>query len=374
MSGTPVVPAVAAPGALGDERTAREVLARAAAARGVGARLVATASDAAFRDAAAAAARDGELLLLPPPAVDVDALGLALGDARVVRVDVVERGPDRSGAVRRHVRGRGLAGLRWAVDAWWAQRAHPSVRHAYGPHPDQHADLRLPAGTGPVPVAVLVHGGYWRSRWEADTLEPLAVDLAARGWASWNAEYRRPDADGWDATTADVAAAVRALADVPGPAGARLDPGRVVLLGHSAGGQLVVRLAADLAGGEGAVVRPALVVSLAGCLDLVTVDRRWLSEGAASRALGGRAEEVPDVYAASSPLARLPIGLPVAVVRARQDDPDLLDVSRSFAAAARAAGDDVLEVEGEGDHFAPVDPASPLWAEVADLVATRVRP
>lgn len=218
----------------------------------------------------------------------------------------------------------------------------PTV-HRYGPDPDQHADLLLPTvAPGPHghPVAVLVHGGLWRSRWTSDLMGPMAADLAARGWVTRNVEYRRPDAHGWDATTADVAAALAALAALAaGPAG--LDLGRVVTLGHSAGGQLVTRLAADVAAdvaaGRPVAVRPALTVSLAGVLDLVEGDRRRLGAGAVAQALGGRADERPEVYAASSPAHRLPVGSPLAVVCGLDDDPHLLDLSRAFVRAARAA-------------------------------------
>jgi acetyl esterase/lipase len=246
-----------------------------------------------------------------------------------------------------------------------------TVTHAYGPDPDQRADLRLPPGVSPAaghPVAVLVHGGYWRSRWRADLMDAMAVDLTARGLATWNVEYRRPDVHGWDATTADVAAALRALADVD----ARVDLTRVATLGHSAGGQLVTRLAADVGGDRSAAVRPALTVSLAGVLDLVAGDRRGVGGGAVPAALGGHADELPDVYRASSPAQRLPIGLPVGVVLAYDDDPILLDMGRSFAAAARAAGDDVALLEGEGDHFALIDPGAAIWPRVVALVESRI--
>ena len=368
MDPRPLVTLVVAPGALADLRTAREVLQRAAAARGADAELLSPADGEGLRAAVARAAGAGEFLLLPADPADLDASGLPLGGASVLRVDPDDRPRDPSAAVRRHLRGRGLAGIRYAVDTWWFRTASPASTRPYGPDRDQHADLRLPAGAPPAggfPVAVLVHGGYWRSHWEADLMEAAAADLTARGVATWNVEYRRPAEHGWDATTADVAAALAALTGT----GAPLDLHRVVALGHSAGGQLVARLAADVAADPAAPVRPALTVCLAGVLDLVTADRRRLGAGAVSAALGGTARELPRVYAASSPLARLPTGSPLAVVCGRQDDLDLLDVSRAFAAAAQRAGDDVVLVEGEGDHFSVIDPSSAIWPAVLELVA-----
>jgi len=365
-----------APGVLHDDRTARGVLAGALETRGLAGSLRVAATDEEFARAATELP-PGRLVLVPGSTQPLAAALPRLPAGAVVRVDLGPCPLDVSPAVTRHVRGRGLAGLRAAVAVWSADTAAPPAVLAYGGHADQHLELRLPAGEGPHPVAVLVHGGYWRSRWACDLMDPLALDLVARGFAAVNLEYRRPDEHGWAATTADLAAGLQAL--VPAAAaGTPLDLARVALLGHSAGGQLVVRLAADLADGADAgadtdaVVRPALTVSLAGVLDLVTGDRRWLSEGAVAGALGGRAADVPDVYAASSPLARVPVGAPLAVVVGVGDDLDLLDASRTFAAAALAAGDDVALVEDEGDHFAVIDPASAVWTRVADLLEDRL--
>jgi|tagenome__1003787_1003787.scaffolds.fasta_scaffold20988821_2 acetyl esterase/lipase len=364
---------VVAPGALADRRTAQEVLARALARRGEQGALHFPEDGAALHAVLAELAAIGEFGYLPADAADLDAHELPGAPASVIRVDLAERSADRSRCVRRHIRGRGVDGLRFAVDAWHFHRHRPEMRHEYGADPDQHVQVRLPepAEPGrPHPVAVLVHGGYWHSRWEADLMDAMSVDLADRGYVAWNVEYRRPDDHGWDATVADVAAALDALAGAD--VGVELDLDRVVLLGHSAGGQLVVRLAADVASDPSAAVRPALTVSLAGVLDLDAADRRWLGEGAVSTALGGRRADREDVYRLSSPLARLPIGLPVAVVCGLQDSLDLLDISRGYAAAASAAGDDVTVLEGTGNHFSVIDPEDPLWAPIAGLVESRV--
>lgn len=365
--------AVAAPGVLHGSVTGQETFQRALQARGLQGALVLTSSAQEFAAATARAAAGGEFLLLPADDTPADVLlagVLAAGvPARVVRVDLDARERDTSACVRRHVRWRGMEGLRFAVEDWWVQRTAPATRHAYGADPDQHAELRLPPGPGPFPVAVLVHGGYWRSRWDADLMHALALDLLGRGLAVWNVEYRRPDRHGWAATTADVEAAFEALGGVAG-----LDLQRIVTVGHSAGGQLVVRLAADRAAtAPGPTLRPALTVSLAGCLDLHALHARGVSEHAVAAALGGTPQQLPAVYAASSPLARVPVRSPLAVVCCTGDDPDLLDASRRFADAARAAGDDVVTVETGGHHFSVIDPASVVWADVAALVQARVR-
>nr|BFE80870.1 hypothetical protein GCM10020093_034710 [Planobispora longispora] len=200
---------------------------------------------------------------------------------------------------------------------------------------------------------MLLHGGYWRSIWGADLMDALGIDLAERGFTAWNVEYRRPDLHGWAATTEDVAAALAlAAGEARGP---------VVVIGHSAGGQLALRAAADDR-------RVALAVSLAGVLDLVEGDRRHLSSGAVAAALGGSAAEVPAAYAASSPLERLPLKVPQLIVQGGGDDLDLIDLGRRYARAAQAAGDEVTYLEMSGDHFDVIDPASPIWRATAGAI------
>jgi len=223
-------------------------------------------------------------------------------------------------------------------------------------------------GVVPVPVVALVHGGYWRSTWGADLMGALAADLLGRGLAVWNLEYRRPDLHGWDATTADVAMGLSVLAEVDAP----LDLRRVAVAGHSAGGQLALRAAADGA-------RVALAVSLAGVLDLIEGDRRWVGTGAVAAALGTAAAHMPAIagqqgdpeslYGAASPMLRVPLGVRQLIVQGSQDDPDLVDFGRRYAKAAHGAGDQVTYLEMPGDHFAAITPDAPLWRAAAQTIA-----
>jgi acetyl esterase/lipase len=301
--------------------------------------------------------------------------------AATVWYDIEVTGPAAIAPGGAHIYGRGVWGLVWAIRHAVLRQRHPATRIAYGPGLEQWGELRLPPAAAPTalgdapgavptalgdgqppPVAVLLHGGFWRSVWAADLMDALAVDLAARGFAAWNLEYRRPDRYGWTATASDVAAGLGALSDMD----ARLDLNRVAVLGHSAGGQLALRVAADHG-------RIALVVPLAGVLDLAGGDGRGIGTGAVTAALGGPRYEVPEVYAASDPMARVPIGVPQLVVQGADDDLDLIDFNRRYVAAARAAGDDVTYIEEPGDHFAVIDPAAPLWHTIAGALGTALK-
>nr|BFE58306.1 alpha/beta hydrolase fold domain-containing protein [Dactylosporangium thailandense] len=298
----------------------------------------------------------GAVVALPGPTAPARRLMTAPGAhcARTVWLDLTATGPQPVAPGSEHYQGREIWGVTWAVRRAVHRLRRPARRIAYGPGPEQWGELRLPAGTGPAPVAVLLHGGFWRSVWGADLMDAMAIDLADRGFAAWNLEYRRPDRHGWPATTADVAAGL-AFADAADP---RVDPSRLVLFGHSAGGQLAVRAAAD------APSAVSVVVSQAGVLDLAEGERRGIGTGAVAAALRG--DEA--ALAAADPLLRLPLGVPVVVVQGRGDGLDLVDMSRRYARAALAAGDRVVRLELPADHFDVIDPRTPAWAATMDAV------
>jgi acetyl esterase/lipase len=196
-----------------------------------------------------------------------------------------------------------------------------------------------------------------------DTIEPLAIDLAGRGLATWNVEYRRVGRrhGGWSETSRDVASALAALR----PLEESLDLSRIVVIGHSAGAQLAGWAAArrDVDGSE-AAVRPAALVLLAGVMDLAECARRALGDtgNAAVSLMGGDPTELGDAYRQASPSANLPLGVPQIVVQGRRDSPDLTDMAREYVRAARAAGDEVVYHESaEADHFTVITPSSDEW-------------
>ncbi|MGI8695788.1 MAG: alpha/beta fold hydrolase [Mycobacteriales bacterium] len=233
---------------------------------------------------------------------------------------------------------------------------------AYGGEPDQVGDLHLPAGPGPHPVTVVIHGGFWRAAYARSLGTPLAADLAAHGIAAWNIEYRRVGAGGgWPATLHDVAAAVDHIAELAGEFA--LDTARVTAVGHSAGGQLAGWLAgrdvlAAGAPGSGPRVRLIGAVSQAGVLDLRDAARHRLGAGAVEAFLGGSPRRVPERYAIASPVQLMPARVPVVCVHGRADDIVPLRQSERYAAAA---GDLGRVHVVDGGHFAVIDVGGPAW-------------
>jgi acetyl esterase/lipase len=208
----------------------------------------------------------------------------------------------------------------------------------YGDHPEQVVEVRLPEGPGPHPVALVVHGGFWRAAFTRANTAAIATDLARRGWATWNVEYRRVGTGGGvPETLEDIEAAVEA---------ARPE----LVIGHSAGGQLAL-----WAAGTGKVAR---AVSLAGVTDLARAAREGIGDGAAVEFAGA------DPPAHADPMRRLPIGTPQLLVHGDQDDRVPVDYSRAYAAAAPDEVE-LLELAGVG-HFELIDPRTDAWAHVLE--------
>lgn len=239
-------------------------------------------------------------------------------------------------------------------------------RHRYGDdHRSQAADLHVPRGDGPFPVAVVLHGGYWQSRYGRIVTRPISLDLARRGWAAWNVEYRRlgrGHGGGWPMTFDDVAAAIDHLGALRDP---RLDLDAVHAVGHSAGGQLALWAAARPglpAGAPGA--RPRVAVRSVAALTPVTNLAR--AGASARQLLGGAPDAVPERYALADPLRQAPLDVPVLLVHPSDDATVPAARSREYAAAARARGGTVELVEPpSGGHRAPIDPSTGAWRAAA---------
>lgn len=237
------------------------------------------------------------------------------------------------------------------------------MRFDYGPHPSQYAELSRPPNATSAPVVVVIHGGYWRSSYGAELGRPLATDLLGRGFAVLNVEYRRVgDGGGWPQTGEDVAAAVDALAE----RSTGLDLGRVVGLGHSAGGQLAGWLAARR---DGAVVLSGAVLQ-AGVLDLVRGAADGLGGGAVDDFLGGPPARQPQAYAEASPVALVPLRVPTVCVHGTADTVVPLNQSERFVAAASAAGDSATLRTFDGDHFDPITVGTRAWDLCVDAIRT----
>jgi acetyl esterase/lipase len=216
-------------------------------------------------------------------------------------------------------------------------------------------------------VVVVIHGGFWKARYDATLGEPLARDLAARGWTACNLEYRRVGHGGGGSphssgTLDDVAAGIDALADVPG-----LETSTVVTLGHSAGGQLAVWAAARGRFPRWSPPRVEVtgVIAQAGVLDLGRAHEEHLGDGAVAAFMG---EPPGPAYECADPRRHLPLHVPVWCVHGRDDDVVPLHHSVDYVRAAQEAGAEATLVDVEGDHFTVTDVASHAWLRIVDIL------
>lgn len=234
----------------------------------------------------------------------------------------------------------------------------PDERVPYGGDPNQFLELRVPSVKAPYPVLLNIHGGYWRAKYNLTHAGHLCEALRAAGFATFNAEYRRVGnpGGGWPGTFEDIRSAYRFLQQES--ARFRLDLNRFVIMGHSAGGQLALCLAAH---------EPSLrnAISLAGVVDLKQAFARHLSNDAVVEFLGGNPGAVPEHYREADPME-------LSISPARQwllhgaiDDTVPPEFSRDYVARKKKARESVelMEIPHAG-HFDLIDPGGKAFQQV----------
>ena len=264
-------------------------------------------------------------------------------------------------------------------------RGMPDATVHYGDDPLQRVDLWRPAGPGPHPVALMVHGGCWQtSIADRRLMDWAAADLRSQGIAVWNIDYRGVDraGGGYPGTFRDVAAAADCLRDHATLH--ELDIDRLVAVGHSAGGHLALWLAARHRLAPASPLhlpRPlaiAHVVCLGGLPDLAAVadnpDNGCGTEVIARLVDSNRA----DPFADTSVPALLPLGVPQDLVAGREDRIVPYRFATDYVAHATRAGDIVgLHTVADTGHVELIAPGTPAWAEARRLIVaalTRVSP
>jgi acetyl esterase/lipase len=235
------------------------------------------------------------------------------------------------------------------------------MRISYGPGPNHFGELRIPGVTSKHhPVVVFIHGGFWRSRFDLTHADAHCEALTRSGLATWNLEYRRigQPGGGWPGTAEDVLAGVQHLAAMFKTY--NLDPTRVAVAGHSAGGHLALWVAAKNA------LEIRGVVALAAVSDMRNAWELQLSAGVAGEFMGGPPSELSEQYSAASPIELLPMGTPQVLIHGTADTVVPFSMSQRFA--EKSANARLVPLDGAG-HSEVIDPRTPEWETVRRNIA-----
>lgn len=250
-------------------------------------------------------------------------------------------------------------------------RPKADYRIPYGTLPLQFGELRLPKGKGPFPVVVVIHGGCWFSAYDLNHLASFTDSLTRQGFATWTIEYRRvgDPGGGWPGTFQDVASGTDYVARLTKKY--NLDSKRIVVIGHSAGGQLALWLASR--NGKESMLSPTKpvkingVVSLAGIADM----RSFIPacDDSVRKLLGGGPEQFPDRFKAVSPMELPSAKVPVKLVHGAKDVIVPKEQAIAYDARSRKEGaESELLLLPEAGHFELVSPSGPGFDAVVSAI------
>ena len=247
----------------------------------------------------------------------------------------------------------------------------------------QFGELRLPKGKGPFPVAIVIHGGCWVSKFATvQNTAALSDALRDAGIATWNIEYRRLDqpGGGWPGTFADVADATDRVREIAKEH--PLDLSRVVTVGHSAGAHLAL-----WAGGRTKLKKESplyrenplklrAAVALGGPGDLkgfYEYAAKICGSNVIEQLMGGSPTAVADRYAQGSPMELLPLGTKQVLIVGANDPVMPAPMRESYAGIASTKGEAVEVIEVPGSHFEIIAPTSAAWPTVRDKIAALLK-
>ena len=242
--------------------------------------------------------------------------------------------------------------------------SQPDAILRYADHPRGFAELRLPTGKGPFPLAVIYHGGCWKTGIASQAyMAPLATRWQQLGIATLNVDYREVgDGGGWPGSFADWAASAKLIEDVA--ASYPIDRAAVTLVGHSAGALPAQWLAASQ-GADGPVgVREALRARAAIILDGpgdVGAERPAFDAlcqfSATQPFMGGKPHRFPKRYKTISPAAAAPQLAALLFVQAKLPAPS----AATQASLSAGAGRVTVRENPEVSHFAIITPGNPAF-------------
>ena len=219
----------------------------------------------------------------------------------------------------------------------------PDLTLSYGDHADQVTDIRYGSKGSEHPLLVFIHGGFWKPEYDRAHAEAMSCALAQAGWTTLTLEYRRVSGEP-DVTLEDVMTALITL-----PARVECHNGQVILIGHSAGGHLVLWAAARCSN-----LRLQGVLALAPAADLPMAHALNLGDGAVQRFLG----QDPALRSDVNPMCLPAPTMAVSILQGNDDEIVPSAVAASYCAAFPTTR---LVSLPDCGHFALIDPTTAAW-------------
>ena len=261
----------------------------------------------------------------------------------------------------------------------------PSEHIAYGTAHLQYVELFKPAGPGPFPVVVLIHGGCFQNQYQGmPQMRGMAGALAGKGIAVWSIEYRGVDTPGggYPGTFLDIRSAVDLLAAQA--SARRLDTQRLVVVGHSAGavfslwlaGRQNLPMSSPLFEAVSLPIRK--VVALGGFGDFRVANSTTMRArcGVDARQITGSPTAArPNVYTDTNPFDLTPNGAETVFINGDHDEIVTPRESAEYAARARQRGDVATTIVlPRASHFDEVAVTSPSWPRVEGAIVKALGP
>jgi len=242
----------------------------------------------------------------------------------------------------------------------------PDVVYGKGGGKDLKLDILRPKQppVEPMPVVVYIHGGGWKGGSKA-AMPPLCNRLAQQGYFCASVEYRLSQEAVFPAQIEDCKCAIRFLRAHAKEY--KIDPDRIGVWGHSAGGHLVALLgtagdAKDLEGAGGwqdQSSRVQCVIDCFGPTDFTVIPKglegvKEQMSSPVTQLLGGPVLENMEKAAKASPITYVSKDDPPILIMHGDQDPLVpLSQSQKFYEALKKAGVDATLhiVKGAGHGF-----------------------
>ncbi|MDC7685202.1 alpha/beta hydrolase [Asticcacaulis sp. BYS171W] len=208
---------------------------------------------------------------------------------------------------------------------------------SYGTNSLQAIDVYTPANAKNAPMIVMVHGGAWKIGDKANTgsIENKLKHWLPKGYIVISVNYRLlPTADAY-AQADDIATALAFIQNNAAKWGGDVD--RLILMGHSAGAQLVAVTSADpsVVTAKGGRLWAGTVVLDSATMDLQATMGQKRLPAFYTEAFGSD----PGKWAKASPLARLtPQAVPMMIVCSTQRPDKPCDQADTLSAKLKSLG------------------------------------